>query len=106
MLVIDSSIADLPLLVGIFDRSLGSLFIVGRPSPEKGKNVWLISDNRSVPMDSGEGIGFLYDARWWLPNVLDSLHDIAPGVFADRGKLDWQIYEAPKAGKPSRRMPP
>ena len=90
-------------LVGIFPSFLG-LFIVSRIS--NGATVWLISDYRGPRLSSDEDRA-KYTAQWWLPEVVAALRELAPPYFQQQpDRLQWGIYEAPKAeGGVERNVP-
>ena len=90
MMVIRGAKEDLPALNGVFG-SFGGLFMVSR---EQGaENLWLVSDYRH----SVEGHGADSGQEPWQSAVLDYLHELAPAVMEKAGRLQWDIYEAPKA---------
>jgi hypothetical protein len=93
MLVIKGKTGHLPPLTGVFP-SLRGLFIVSRVS--SGETVWLVSDYTGPTLVFVED-GLVYDARWWLPGVVAALRRLAPRVFRYPERLQWGVYEAPKA---------
>jgi hypothetical protein len=93
MLVIRGDDRILPPLTGVFP-DIGGLFLVSRRL--KGETIWLVSDDRSIPMGSPEDM-LRFNVKWWLRRVWTSLCRLSPGCFRNPERLQWGIYEAPKA---------
>jgi hypothetical protein len=94
MLVIKGSRTLLPPLTGVFDLTR-RLFIVSREMGDV--VVWLVSDEVGPALQSPADAD-QYNERWWLPGVIQALHELAPRVF-DRPppSLEWAVYPALKA---------
>jgi hypothetical protein len=102
MLVVSGDRQTLPPFAGVL-KSIVGLFIVSRE--EDGRTVWLVSDDRSPLLHFVED-WLAYDTRWWLPKALASLRHVAPKCFGNPEKLQWGIYDAPKAeGRASGAIP-
>lgn len=93
MLIVKGKKGDLDQLTGVFELNT-RLFIVSRDLGNE--TVWLISDDRSPSLWFIED-WMAYDARSWLPRVWVSLQQLAPRYFKQPNRLEWGIYEAPKA---------
>lgn len=101
MLIVCGNKGRLKPLTGVFQ--MGGLFIVSRQIGEK--TVWLVSDDRSSSLFFNED-WMLYDGREWLPRVIASLRQLAPKYFRYPQRLEWGLYEAPKAeGRASGFLP-
>ena len=90
-------------LTGVFP-DVGQLFIVSRKSGSE--IIWLISDGRSPgPDEPGYST---WDAKKWLPDVVEALARLAPRFFGTtvRDQLRWAVYSAPKAEQGGKLRPP
>jgi RNA polymerase sigma factor (sigma-70 family) len=93
MLVIKAPRVVLEPLTGVF-HVLQRLFIVSRVHEDE--VAWLVSDGRSLPPKSSEDDE--QSIKRWLPEVMESLRQLAPTVFMNPSpQMRWTVYAALKA---------
>jgi len=93
ILVVKGEKTHLEPLTGVFPIHRGSLQIYTRDLGEQ--TVWLVADHRTKLIAFVED-WIEYGSSWWLPDVVGLVSKFVPRCFAERERLRWGVYEAPK----------